>query len=165
MIGYGGGGLVDLPLGYLFKGLNQDQLERIIAITREVSIEDGELIFKEGGESEAVYILKKGAVELVTLVENDFELPIATLRKPGEIVGTSALVPPYRYSLTARCTGNGTLLSIERSALLETMSEDRDLGYIVMTNLARYFFDKLKETRQELRIHFQNFKALFIQAH
>jgi CRP-like cAMP-binding protein len=138
-------------------------------------MEDGEVIFREGGESTAVYILRKGAVELITLVENDFELPIATLRKPGEIVGTSALVPPYQYSLTARCTGKGTLLSIctgkgtllsiERSALLEAMSEDRDLGYIVMTNLARYFFDKLKETRQELRIHFQNFKALFIQVH
>jgi hypothetical protein len=54
---------------------------------------------------------------------------------------------------------------MERSALLEAMSDDRDLGCIIMTNLARYFFDKLKETRQELRIHFQNFKTLFIQAH
>ena len=156
---------MDLPLGYLFEGLDDDQLGRIIAITCEVPMEDGEVIFTEGEESAAVYILKKGAVELITLVENDFELPIATLRKPGEIVGTSALVPPYQYSLTARCTGKGALLSIERSALLEAMSEDRDLGYIIMTNLARYFFDKLKETRQELRIHFQNFKALFIQAH
>jgi CRP/FNR family transcriptional regulator len=156
---------MDLPLGYLFKGLNEDQLERIMAITREVSMEDGEVIFKEGEESGAVYILKNGAVELITQVENDFELPIATLRKPGEIVGTSALVSPCQYSLTARCTGKGTLLSIDRSALLEAMSEDPDLGYIIMTNLAKYFFDKLKETRQELRIHFHNFKTLFIQAH
>jgi CRP-like cAMP-binding protein len=128
-------------------------------------MEDGEVIFKEGEESGAVYILKNGAVELITQVENDFELPIATLRKPGEIVGTSALVSPCQYSLTARCTGKGTLLSIDRSALLEAMSEDPDLGYIIMTNLAKYFFDKLKETRQELRIHFHNFKTLFIQAH
>ncbi|MGD9033989.1 MAG: cyclic nucleotide-binding domain-containing protein [Desulfobacteraceae bacterium] len=156
---------MDLPLGYLFKGLNEDQLGRIMAITREVSMEDGEVIFKEGEESGAVYILKNGAVELITQVENDFELPIATLRKPGEIVGTSALVSPCQYSLTARCTGKGTLLSIDRSALLEAMSEDPDLGYIIMTNLAKYFFDKLKETRQELRIHFHNFKTLFIQAH
>lgn len=156
---------MDLPLGYLFKGLNDDQLERIVAVTSEISMEDGEEIFKEGEESRAVYILKKGAVELITLVESDFELPIATLRKPGDIVGTSALVPPYRYSLTARCTGKGTLLSIGRSALRKAMSEDHNLGYIIMTNLARYFFDKLKETRQELRIHFKNFKTLFIHAH
>ena len=79
---------MDLPLGYLFKGLNDDQLERIIAVTSEISMEDGEEIFKEGEESRAVYILKKGAVELITLVESDFELPIATFRKPGDTVGS-----------------------------------------------------------------------------
>lgn len=156
---------MDLPLGFLFEGLNEAQLKKIVAVTNEISMEDGEEIFREGEESGAVYILKKGAVELITVVENDFELPIATLRSPGDIVGVSALVPPYKYSLTARCTGNGTLFRIERSALTEVMSQDRDLGCIIMTNLARYFFDKLKETRQELKIHFKNFKVLFKYAH
>ena len=151
---------MDLPLGYLFNGLNDEQLERIIAATSEIPMEDGELIFKEGEESEGVFILKKGTVELITHVENDFELPIATLRKPGDIVGTSALIPPYQYSLTARCTEKGALLKIERTALQAAMADDRDLGYIIMTNLARYFFERLKETRRELRIHFKNFKNL-----
>ena len=156
---------MDLPLGFLFEGLSDEHLKRIVAVTKEITMEEGEEIFKEGGESGAVYILKNGAVELITLVESDFELPIATLRKSGDIVGSSALVPPYRYSLTSRCTENGTLLHIDGSALRKVMSDDLDIGCTIMANLAKYFFDRLIETRQELKIHFKNFKSLFKYAH
>ena len=46
---------------------------------------------------------KEGAVELLTKVEEGFELPIAILRNPGDCTGTSSLVAPYLYSLSSRC--------------------------------------------------------------
>ena len=50
-----------------------------------------------------VFILREGAVELTTTVEKGFELPIALLRRPGDIFGSSAIVPPFKYNLSARC--------------------------------------------------------------
>ena len=35
---------MDVPLGYLFKGLNEDHLKKIAAVTTEVSMEDGQQI-------------------------------------------------------------------------------------------------------------------------
>ena len=145
---------MDLPMGYLFMGLDNDQLKRIAAVAREVSMENGQQICREGEEANSLYILKTGAVELMTTVENDVELPISVLRNPGDIFGSGVLIAPYTYNLIARCSGTGILLRIEGSALQKLMVEDRDLGCIIMTNLAEQFLTRLKESRQEIKMHF-----------
>ncbi len=146
---------MDLASSYLFNGLDENQLKKIHAITTKLSVENGQQIFTEGEEGSEVYVLEAGAVELMTLVDTDFELPVSILRNRGDVFGSSALIPPHQYSLSARCAGNGTLIRVERSALKKLMSEDRDLGSIILANLAKHFFDRLKKTRQELKIHFK----------
>ncbi|NIM97325.1 MAG: cyclic nucleotide-binding domain-containing protein [candidate division Zixibacteria bacterium] len=145
---------MDLPLGYLFRDLDDDQLKRIAAVAREIPMEKGQQICREGEEAKELYILKTGAVELMTKVEHDVELPISILRKPGDIFGAGVLVAPYQYALTARCAGKGVLFSIKRSAIQKLMMEDRDLGCIIMTNLAAHFLGRLKESRREIKVHF-----------
>jgi hypothetical protein len=44
---------------------------------------------------------------------------------------------------------------METSAVRELAAEDRDIGCQMMTNLAAHFLDRLKETRQEVKIHFK----------
>jgi len=140
---------------YLFDGLNESQMEKISRIGKEIPMQKGQQIFKEGQEANGVYVVRKGAVELMTMVEEIFELPISILRNPGDVFGSSALVPPYRYSLSARCAAEGSLFCIETPELRKLASEDREIGCQIMTNLAAHFLDRLKETRQEVKIHFK----------
>jgi len=146
---------MDLFTGFLFKGLDQDQLAKIAAITREISMENGQKLFVEGEEAKNLYVLKEGAVELMTGVEQELQLPISMLRDPGDIFGSHALIAPHQYSLSARCEETGTLLSIERSSVKKLMVADRGLECMIMRNLAEHFLDRLRETRQELKTHFR----------
>jgi len=146
---------MDLFTGFLFKGLDQDQLAKIAAISIEISMQNGQKLFAEGEEAKQLYILKKGAVELMTGAEHNLQLPISMLRDPGDIFGSHALIPPYQYSLSARCEETGTLLNIECSTLKKLMAADRDLECIIMRNLAQHFLERLTETRQELKTHFR----------
>jgi CRP-like cAMP-binding protein len=146
--------LMDLSSSYVFKNLNEDRLKKIEGISKELPIEEGQEICKEGEEATAIYILKSGAVELVTMVDNDFELPISILRNPGDIFGAGVLVTPFEYALTARCFNAGVLLKFERPKLQKLMSEDRNLSCTMMSNLAEYFLLRLKESRREIKIHF-----------
>jgi CRP/FNR family transcriptional regulator len=140
---------------YLFQGLSESQLQASAAITREIRIQKGQWLLHEGQEAKELYVLNEGAVELVTKAEGNFEIPIAIMRKPGDCFGTSALFPPHVYSLSARCVQEGTLLVIKRADLQKLILEDRDLGCTIMTNLAQNLLARLKETRQELKIHFK----------
>jgi len=146
---------MDSSSTYLFRGLGEGQMKKILAAGKEIAMKKGQQIIKEGQEANGVYILKSGAVELMTAVEKDFDLPISILRDPGDVFGTSALIPPYKYSLSARCVDEGVLFCIETSALRKLATEDRDIGCQMMTNLAAHFLDRLKETRQEVKIHFK----------
>ena len=146
----------------LFQGLSETQLQRLADITKEMQIEKGQWLFQEGQEANGLFILKEGAVELLTKVDDDFELPIAMQREPGMFFGTSALTAPHVYSLSARCADKGTVLVIEKEELQRLIQEDRDLGCIFMTNWAEHLLNRLKETRQELKIHF---KTLFKSVH
>jgi CRP/FNR family cyclic AMP-dependent transcriptional regulator len=146
---------MEIYSGYLFKGLSKAQLGVVARIAKERAVEVGKEIFKEGEEAENLFVLKFGAVELTTTVEKGFELPIALLRTPSDILGSSALIPPFKYSLSARCAESSTLLTIGQTDMLGLMKEDHALERAVLMNLAEHFLDRLKETRDELKIHFK----------
>ena len=140
---------------YLLQGLTEDQKNRVASVTKETSMDSGQRIFTEGDEALTLYILKEGAVELMTVVENDFEMPVAILRNPGDCFGTPALLKPHVHSLSARCVEKGCLFTIKQSDLQEQIANDPVLGCIIMGNLAEYFFERLKESRQELKVLFK----------
>jgi signal-transduction protein with cAMP-binding, CBS, and nucleotidyltransferase domain len=146
---------MDSTSTYLFRGLTEGQMKKIMAAGKEFPMNKGQQIIKEGQPANGVYTVRSGAVELMTEVEKDFDLPISILRDPGDVFGTSALIPPYQYSLSARCVEDGVLFCMETSAVRKLAAEDRDIGCQMMTNLAAHFLDRLKETRQEVKIHFK----------
>ena len=124
----------------------------------EISVKKGERLFQEGETAELLYCVKQGAVEILTSIDDHIELPIAIFRSEGSYFGMSSLVPPHIYSLSARSYEDSILTVIKRSRLMEQTKSDPEMGFIIMSNLAKAFLDRLKETRQEVRIHF---KTLF----
>ena len=146
-----------MPLSstYLFKGLSESRLQRLNEAAKEIKVFKGQWLFQEGTSADRMYVLKSGAVEMLTRVNNDFELPVSIIRSPGRCFGISSLVPPHQYSLSARCAEDAALFEIQREDLQQLIREDNALGYAIMASLAQHLLDRLKETRQELKIHFQ----------
>ena len=141
---------------YLFKGLSPQQIDALAGIATEISVGEKAWLFHEGEEADKLYFLMDGAVELVTTIDNDIELPIIKLRSSGDCFGTGSLVEPFKHSLSARSADKTTnLLTIRRQSLCELEEKDSDFRRIIMQNLAAHYLSRLKETRQELKIHFK----------
>jgi CRP-like cAMP-binding protein len=143
---------MQLSLCYLFQGLSKTQLDSLsqIAFGQKIQFQKGQWLFHENRPAEHIFILENGAVELVTTVDDAVELPITIKRLPGSCFGTPALVPPH------------LLLAIKQADLQNLIDKDRELGFAIMNNLAKHLLERLKETRQELKIHF---KILFKSVH
>jgi len=140
---------------YLFKGLSPLQIENLARISNETSIEKDAWLFHEGDAANCLYLLADGSVDLLATIENDVELPTARLRTSGDCFGTGALVEPFQYSLSARCAEAADVLTISRDDLAQTLEKDSKFGKIVMGNLAGHYLERLREARQELKIHFK----------
>ena len=54
---------------YLFERLSDAQLERIAAISSEQKIQKGQWLFREDEEADYFYLIKEGAIELLTIVD------------------------------------------------------------------------------------------------
>jgi len=141
---------------YLFRRLSEPQLERVFAISRKQSIKKGKWLFHEDEKAGYFYLIEKGAIELLTVVNERIEIPISMVRAQNGCIGIGALVPPFRYSLSARAARDSNLLVFKREELQRLKKDDPGLVCIMMNNLAEKLMERLKETRQELKIHFMN---------
>ena len=146
---------MQFPSCYLFQGLPNSKLDRLTSISRQENFPEGKWLFYEGQEAENLYLLSAGAVELLTQLEETIEIPIAIVRSEGGCFGIGGLVPPYTYSVSARCVSDSSLLVIKQVDIQDLIHSDSDLGYTIMANLAKKLLDRLKETRQTSKIHFK----------
>jgi CRP-like cAMP-binding protein len=147
---------MQLPSCYLFQNLSGPQIDTLAAITFEEQFQKGKWLFYKDQKADKIYLVKKGAVELLIKVEDTIEIPIAIIRPDNGCVGIGTLVEPFRYTLSARCAADSTLLAIKGEDLQDLMCKDHELGCTMMKNLAQKLLARLTETRKELKIHFMN---------
>ena len=140
---------------FLFKGLTDSQLQRVVSIAKEIQIQKGQWLFQEGQAADRIFVLSEGSIEFLTKINGEYELPIKIVRSKGECMGTTALITPHIYSLSSRSTEDATLFVIKCNDLQNILEEDSVIGYTIIRNLAQHLLGRLKETRQELKIHFR----------
>ena len=138
----------------LFGTLKTEHLEKVSAVSREESYQDGVMIFNAGNEATDLYVLTDGRVALETEVRpvpNRPAIPVAVeVVTKGGSFGWSAVVEPNVYTLSARCITNCTVLAIKGDILRTVMADDTGLGFELMKHLARLARLRLVETRVRL---------------
>ena len=130
----------------LFKNVGAKVLEAIAGQGEERVCGSGELAFREGDAAETFYILWGGTVELLM---GDHEELCFVVSAPGEVFGWSALVEPFQYRATARCTSEARLLGIGRDVIERVLKEHPGDGAIIFRNLAAIVTEKLRGAYQE----------------
>jgi CRP-like cAMP-binding protein len=109
----------------------------------------GEEVMREGDPADAFYIVREGTVAIVTHVPGRGELTLETLA-PGDVLGWSWLVPPYRNSFGARALGTAHLLALDAACLRGKCDADPALGYDLLKLLAGVFTERLRDSRLRL---------------
>lgn len=131
----------------LFEGFEAYHLENIANVCRGGS-------FQEGDEATELYCLTEGRVVLEMNVQSVPDRPaiptaVEVVTK-GESFGLSAFVEPHKYTLSARCMTNCTVLAIKADMLHKLIADDPSLGYELMKRLCRLIRRRLINTRLRL---------------
>jgi CRP-like cAMP-binding protein len=141
---------------YLFHGLSTEKMNTIGEISHVQNFKAGKWLFHKSDKATHIYLVEEGAIELLMPVKPEIEVPVALIRPGNGCVGIGALLEPYTYTLSARCTVDSLLTAIKSDDLLAAFKSEPDFGRTVMGNLAQRLLDRLVETREEVRIHFMN---------
>lgn len=100
----------------IFKHLDEEQLDEIMAATRSVSFEKGEIIYREGDEADSLYIIHKGKVRIYRLTEAGKE-QLVRLLNPGDFTGETALFTDSVHESYAEAMMETKVCVIQRSVL------------------------------------------------
>ncbi len=144
-----------LPRYPFFSFLKPEQRKKLAAISVEDSYESGSFIFREGEQAEWLYILMKGSVDLLYLVDlltypsKTRELVFGSIQ-PGEIFGISALIEPHILTSTARAAKNCQVIKIDAKKLLSLCEQDEKLAYALYNQVAKAAIARLNAARLQL---------------
>lgn len=127
-------------------GLSVQQRMRIVSAARPFTVSPGDYLAREGQPAHAFYLIQSGQVAIdAHLGDRD----IVTVQNvgPGEVVGWSWLLPPYRWQFDARATEPVHGMSFDGNWLRELCEHDHDFGYHLLKELLAVVSGRLAASR------------------
>jgi CRP-like cAMP-binding protein len=113
----------------LLRHLPPQAIQQILPCVRNRSLAPGEILFRDGDIGDALYIVARGAVEVIE--GNAKKEQVLAALGPGQTVGEMALLSGGRRTATIRAREATELLAIEKQDFDDLMVRDRKLAAMV----------------------------------
>ena len=130
----------------LLNGLDPEQSAEVLALGKRMVIPSGAELFHLGADAESLFVVQRGRVRLTLPMEvrGHDEDVLVEERAPGQTVGWSALIPPYRFTLTATAPLETEVITLTRDALREHFVARPAVGQALLLNLAAVVGQRLQ---------------------
>ena len=134
----------------LLKDLAEELSSLICGCARNVRFKQGDYLLRDGDPADEFYLIREGRVALEINIPGKPGLTFQTL-DPGDLVGVSWLVPPYRWVHDARAVEEVRAIGLNARCLRGKCNEDHDLGYEMMNLFVPVLIQRLQATRLQLQ--------------
>lgn len=132
-----------------FAGMPAQQASFVAGCGRNVVIEAGAWLFREGEAADQFHLLRHGRVTLEMRAPGREPLIVDTL-EDGDILGWSWLMPPYRWSMDARAQTLVRVVALDAVCLRDKLDSDPALGYALLRRFVPVMGRRLAAARQQL---------------
>jgi len=122
----------------LLNGLSPAEVDLVLALGNRMTVPSGASLFRLGDPADRLFLTERGRIRLTLpmQVRGHEEEILIEEKTPGQTVGWSALIPPYRFTLSASAPIETELIALPREALQRYFETVPAVGYKVTSNLA-----------------------------
>ncbi len=129
-----------------FRQLSDEQVDAIAKISDSICYPAGHVLFEEGEKGEILYLLIEGDIDVF------YRNPETGLEKVDtvsseEVIGCSAMVPPYIYTATEKSLSDVEVLEIKIAALRELIKKDPKIGLKIQEHIIKTLNDRILALR------------------
>jgi CRP/FNR family transcriptional regulator, cyclic AMP receptor protein len=132
-----------------FAGLESLYCEMIAGCGKNVRFDAGQYLFQESEPADQFYLIRHGRVAFEITVPGRGAVRFLTV-DPGEIVGVSWLVPPYRWNYDAKALELTRAIALDAKCLRGKCEDDHHLGYELMKRFVPELVQRLHTTRLQM---------------
>lgn len=129
-----------LKASYLMHGLTEDQIAQIAAIAELKQFRSGQLVAKYNEMSDDLFFVLDGNL-VVTTADGDKLGDIG----PNSVIGEIGLVDARPRTADVTCCGQVNMAVVSIKALRKLMNDNRDWGFILLSNVARVLAGRLRQ--------------------
>jgi len=133
----------------LFAGLEQAYLQFLADCARQRSLGRDDVLFKYGTPADQFFLVVRGAISVeVPAIQG----PPVGLQSPGpgEVLGWSWLIPPYRWNFQARAVEPSEVIEFDGKAVLERCERDPAFGYEILKRFSALMSERLEFARRKM---------------
>lgn len=124
------------------KGLTGPQIFAITAAGKEFTAKTGHVLFKEGEDSNAMYFLLQGRLEVKGKVGHISDIPVFNL------VGEMGVISKTPRSATVAALSDIRFFALPREAFYKLIETDKDFGYQFYRNLVDVLINNLRKNNE-----------------
>lgn len=125
-----------------FANLDNEFVDLISGLCELRVLEEGDWLFKQEEEASHIYLIIQGKIAF-TMMFRDQVIDRINPYMRGEIVGWSALVSPYIYTLGAIAETKASVIGFEGEKLRKLMDDNFEQGYLLLKNLTEIMGERL----------------------
>ncbi|MCX5783933.1 MAG: cyclic nucleotide-binding domain-containing protein [Elusimicrobia bacterium] len=131
-----------------FKGLDQKYIELIAGCGFNAKYEAGDVICQEGEQARHFYMIRQGMVSIEIIGPGGKTMVVRSL-EPGNIVGYSWLIPPYKYKFVNRVMEPSTLTVFDGNVIRSMCEKDPKMGYELLKRVTQVVVERLNNSRSQ----------------
>lgn len=122
----------------LLNGLSPSEVERVLALGTRMAVPSGASLFRLGDPADCLFLTERGRIRLTLpmQVRGREQDVLIEEKSPGQTVGWSALIPPYRFTLSATASVETEVITLPRVELQGHFATWPAVGYKIGLNLA-----------------------------
>ncbi|MEA3273826.1 MAG: Crp/Fnr family transcriptional regulator, partial [Pseudomonadota bacterium] len=127
----------ELRTGLLLSGLSQEQLERVSRHALRVTLDEGQLLFRQGDAAERFYLVLRGQIRLFRLSPEGSEKVIEIVA-PGQTFAEALMfLNAPRYPVCASALSSVDLIGIDARDFAKMLHESTDTCFVLLGSLSR----------------------------
>ena len=128
----------------MFANMPATKLKLLAFASDRVSFQDGDVLFRQGDDGDAAYIVIEGAAD-VLVSSGDTEVKVAELGE-NAFVGDMGVISDMPRTATVRASGNLLTLRIRKEHMMQMVRESQELALAVL----REVVGRLAKTTKDL---------------
>ena len=122
----------------LLNGLSSAEVDQVLELGTRLVVPSGTLLFRLGDTADRLFLIERGGIRLTLPMEirGQEQDILVEERFPGQTVGWSALIPPYRFTLSATASSDTEVIALPRESLRTHFATHPEAGCKLALNLA-----------------------------
>ncbi|MFV1997603.1 MAG: Crp/Fnr family transcriptional regulator [Acidiferrobacterales bacterium] len=135
----------ELQHSYLFAGMDDDQLRRVVDSSSVVTLDDGQQLFSRNDPAKHFFQVKSGQLKLFRLSNNGVE-KVVHVFGPGSTFAEAIMFREHHaYPVTAEALEKSEVIAFEAEVFVEILRESADTCFRVMSDMSMRLKARLED--------------------